>query len=80
MAKAKKIVNGKNGLVCAFCGATKDEVVFIIGASKKPDWCMIYGTGKMACPDCYEKASKEGQERVEKHIADYNAACEKASA
>jgi hypothetical protein len=77
MAKAKKIVNGKNGLVCAFCGATKDEVVFIIGAcSKKPDWCMIYGTGKMACPDCYEKGSKEAEVLGEKHVAEYNASCD----
>jgi len=68
----EKIVNGKNGLVCAFCGKTKDKVEFIIGASSKPDWCMVEGTGKMACPDCYEKASQEGQKRIEKHIQEWN--------
>jgi hypothetical protein len=75
MTKAKKIVNGKNGLVCAFCGATKDQVVFIIGAcGKKPDWCMIYGTGKMACPDCYEKAQKQAEVLGDQFVADHNAA------
>ena len=69
-----KIVNGKNGLVCAFCGATKNEVSFVIGASSKPDWCMIYGTGKMACPTCYEKASKEGSDKVDQYVKDYNKA------
>ena len=79
MAKAKKIVNGENGLVCAFCGKVKDTVSFVIGAcSKKPDWCMIYGTGKMACPDCYEKGSKEAEVLGEKHVAEHNAACEKS--
>ena len=67
-----KIINGKNGLVCAFCGAVKNEVSFVIGTSSKPDWCMIYGTGKMACPACYEKASKEGSEKVDQYINDYN--------
>lgn len=79
MKRAKKVTNGVNGLVCAFCGKVKEEVSFIIGAcSKKPDWCMIYGTGKMACPDCYEKGSKEGSDAVNKHIDDYNKSCEKA--
>ena len=70
-----KIINGKNGLVCAFCGATKPEVMFVIGASSKPDWCMIYGTGKMACPACYEKAMAEGSAAVDKYVDDYNAGC-----
>lgn len=67
-------INGQNGLVCAFCGATKKEISFVIGASSKPDWCMIYGTGKMACPDCYDKAMKEGSDAVNGAIASYNAA------
>ena len=70
-----KIVNGKNGLVCAFCGATKPEVTFLIGAGRKPDWCMIYGTGKMACPSCYDKAMAEAKKLGEKRISDYNKAC-----
>lgn len=71
----EKIINGKNGLVCAFCGATKNEVSFIIGASSKPDWCMVEGTGKMACPTCYPVASAEGQAAIDKHVRDHNAAC-----
>ena len=64
-------------LTCAYCGKTKEEVSFFIGATKKPDWCMIYGTGKMACPDCYEKASKEGEEKVNNHIENYNKSFDK---
>jgi hypothetical protein len=59
-------------LVCAFCGKEKKEIVFVIGASRKPDWCMVEGTGKMTCPDCYEKASKEGSEAIDRHIAFVN--------
>jgi len=68
----EKIINGKTGLICAFCGATKTEVSFIIGASTKPDWCMIFGTGKMACPACYEKAMAEGKAAVDDHIRAHN--------
>ena len=46
--------------ICEFCGAEKEGISFIIGASKEPDWCMIEGTGKMACPNCYKKAMEEG--------------------
>lgn len=67
-----KIENGKNGIVCAYCGATKTEVTFIIGASSKPDWCMIYGTGKIACPACYVKAAAEGKKAVDNHVKEYN--------
>lgn len=48
-------------MVCEFCGKVKDQVIFAIGASNQPDWCMVEGTGKMACPSCYSKAMKEGQ-------------------
>ena len=41
---------------CDFCGKVKKEVHFAIGASNKPDWCIIEGSGKMACPICYPKA------------------------
>ena len=60
-------------LTCAYCGKEKNEITFVIGASKTPDWCMIYGTGKMACPECYEKGSKEGQKAVDNHIKQFNA-------
>ena len=59
-------------LKCEFCDKTKKEESFFIGATTKPDWCMIEGTGKIACPECYEKASEEGQARIEKHIACFN--------
>ena len=67
------IEHGKNGLVCAFCGATKDEVIFVIGASTVPDWCMIYGTGKMACPACYPKAAAEGSQAIDRYVERHNA-------
>ena len=69
----KKIINGKNGLVCDYCGKVKEEVIFVIGASHKPDWCMIDGTGKMSCPDCYEKASAEGSKAIDRYIEKHNA-------
>ena len=69
---AKEIINGKNGIVCAFCGKVKEEVCFVIGASSKPDWCMVYGTGKMTCSDCYEKAMREGSDKVDNAIKYHN--------
>ena len=59
-------------ITCYYCGAKKLETIFVIGASSKPDWCMIYGTEKMACPDCYTKASKEGSDAVDRHVRDHN--------
>ena len=53
---------------CAYCGKTKEGLSFVIGASDKPDWCMIEGTGKIACPECYERAMKEGQEKIRQHV------------
>lgn len=58
--------------VCEYCGKEKDGLFFCIGASKDPDWCMIEGTGKMTCPDCYGLAMKEGQERIERHLHSNN--------
>jgi len=77
----KVIENGKNGLMCAYCGKVKEEVSFVIGAcGKKPDWCMIYGTGKMACPECYEKASKEGSDAADNYVKKWNALAKKEQA
>lgn len=67
-----KIVNGKNGIVCAFCGKEKTEVTFTIGASTKPDWCMVYGTGKMTCPDCYDEAQRQADDLADKMIMEHN--------
>jgi len=55
-------------IICKFCGDTKQDDTFVIGASNKPEWCMIEGTGKMACPDCYEQAMNEGQKAIHKHV------------
>ena len=63
-------------LTCEYCGKVKDEVIFIIGASSKPDWCMHAGTGKMSCPDCYDIAQKEATERIDAHIKAHNEAVE----
>ena len=54
-------------ITCNYCGKEKQEVVFCIGASLGPEWCMIEGTGKMTCPDCYETASAEGQKAINNH-------------
>ena len=61
-------------LICHYCGAEKDEPTFFIGACSKEekDWCMIEGTGYMSCPNCYDKASKEGQDRIDQHIKEIN--------
>jgi len=63
-----KIENGKNGLVCAYCSKEKTEVIFVIGASSKPDWTMVCGTGKITCPDCYNIAIKEGADKIDNAI------------
>lgn len=65
----KKIKRGTpEKLVCDFCGAEKKEITFVIGACSKPgtDWCMVYGTGKMACPACYVKATEEAANKGRK--------------
>ena len=53
--------------ICEYCGKEKEGLSFCIGASKTPDWVMVEGTGKMACPNCWEKAKTEGQMAVEKY-------------
>ena len=58
-------------VICEFCGKTKEEgkgYDFVIGASPEPDWTMIEGTGKITCPDCFNSAVAEGQEKVEQSI------------
>jgi len=59
-------------LKCEYCGKVKEEFSFVIGASLKPDWCMIEGTGKITCPDCYGTASKEGNNAIENYINRHN--------
>ena len=54
----------KNITICEYCGKTKNGIGFFIGASKVPDWCMVEGTGKIACPNCYENAQKEAQDLI----------------
>ncbi len=44
---------------CEYCGLVREKDIFVIGASTKNDWCMHEGTGKMSCPDCYQKAQNE---------------------
>ena len=59
--------------ICNYCGKEKEGLSFWIGASVEPDWTMVEGTGKIACPDCYKKAMAEGQEAIKRHIASVNA-------
>lgn len=57
----------ENITICDYCGAKKEGLSFVIGASKEADWVMIEGTGKMCCPGCWEKATKDGQKAIDKH-------------
>mgnify|MGYP001591403371 CR=1 FL=1 len=52
---------------CDYCGASKNGLSFAIGAAKRPDWTMVEGTGKMTCPDCFDKATQEGQDAIKRH-------------
>ncbi len=58
--------------ICEYCGKEKAGLSFYIGASSKSDWCMIEGTGKMSCPECYPRAIMEGKEAIDQHIENYN--------
>ena len=53
-------------MTCEYCGVVKYEVMFAIGASLGPDWCMHEGTGKISCPGCHETALAEAQAVIEK--------------
>lgn len=57
-----------NKTVCAYCGKEKEGLSFFIGASPEPDWTMVEGTGKITCPDCFEKAVHEGQIIIKKSM------------
>jgi len=58
--------------ICEYCGKEKEGLSFVIGACSKPDWVMVEGTGKMACPDCSGKAMAEGAAAIDRHVADFN--------
>lgn len=68
----------KDSIKCAYCGKVKNKVEFIIGAGrtdkdgKTDDFCMVYGTGKMGCPDCYPEAKREADDRINQHIKEVN--------
>jgi hypothetical protein len=51
--------------VCEFCGKKKPGLAFFIGATPTPDWCMVEGTGKICCPDCYDRAQAEARKVIE---------------
>jgi len=55
-------------ITCDYCGKVKEEDIFIIGASSKPDWVMVYGTGKMSCPECLPKAELEAKKAEERYL------------
>jgi len=61
---------GQMHIACDYCGKVKekgDGYDFVIGASLKPDWVMVEGTGKMCCPDCWE-ISRRHADRVIKRV------------
>ena len=59
-------------MTCAYCGAVREQIMFCIGASKKADWVLQEGTGKVSCPACWERGKEEGREAINNHIAAFN--------
>ena len=57
-------MQAENRTICEYCGAEKAGLSFYIGASREPAWTMIEGTGKMACPVCWQRATQDGQEAI----------------
>ncbi len=66
--------NGRDFIQCQYCDKVKTEVIFVIGACRpdRPDWCMVEGTGHMACPTCYPIASKIGADAIDLHVETVN--------
>ena len=71
MSRARQIKTSVNRefMTCARCGIQKADgaVSFVIGAKSSSgklanEWCMVYGTGKMACPSCYQILSDEAEQ------------------
>ena len=56
-------------MICEYCGAEKEGLSFFIGASVRPEWVMVEGTGKIACPNCHSKATAEGRAAVDRATA-----------
>jgi len=56
-------------ITCEYCGKTKKEDTFIIGAPPNEcnDWTMFEGTGKIACPDCNGLAMYERDKAIYQH-------------
>lgn len=64
--KHKSLINKmqeQKQAICEYCGAVKEDLSFVIGASIKADWTLNIGTGKMSCPkpECIAKAEAEKQ-------------------
>ena len=53
---------------CNWCKKVKSDNSFIIGASSEPDWVLVYGTGKMTCPDCHAIALKDADKAFNKFM------------
>ena len=56
-------MQAENKTICEFCGKEKEGIGFFIGATNIPDWCMIAGSGKIACPECYKKGVRKNGSR-----------------
>jgi hypothetical protein len=69
VGKGKREESGREK--CAYCGKVNDTPGFIIGASTSADWTMVIGTGKMTCPECWEKAMQEGENAMRGHIKEH---------
>ena len=53
-------------IICSYCGKVKEAGSMIaIGASLENDWTVWEGTGKISCPECWEKGRKEAQQVIQ---------------
>ena len=62
----------KDVLTCDYCGKEKEEMSFVIGASIEKDWVMWEGTGKVSCPECWDKGKADSIKAMKKHFERYN--------
>jgi hypothetical protein len=56
-------------MTCDYCGRKNEKISFMIGASRKAEWTMWEGTGKISCHDlgCWQRGELESKESVRRH-------------
>ena len=75
-AMRKRTKSSQKGMVCDYCGATRAQVMFCIGASRadRPDWTMWEGTALVSCPDCHAKGHQASIDCLDRHVKEFNQA------